>query len=292
MKQEQEKRKAKMEKEIEKKKQEEDEQKKEKFEKKKQHIIEKIQSRRQNIENSKSMMKKETKKIVRKSPLHAKLAEKFEESYIIPELQKRKEALSKIRNLHQPIRLTNIREHSENKKRLLEEKLKEYFGKRSEYASAATSNPDKYNSYFWKVVEQRERQENAKLKEEHLEARGRHQKSLDYAKNVKELYKPTISKKKKLEMELIKKNLEDPHSFVRARRGVSSVKENHNRSMISPTSKELSTEVSSPQRSKRRLAKPKPLDDKRYSYHPVPHDKHKFVKHDYLTLDRLSKVTN
>lgn len=263
---------------------------KEEFEEKKKNIIVKIQSRREKIKLSKEEMKKETQKRVRRSPLHSKLVNKFKETHVIPELEKRKQVLSQIRNLHQPIRLTNIREHSENKKQLLKEKMKEFFSRRADYATAAMDHNDKYNSYFWKEVERREKEERDQKRANMFSVKDRHQKSIDYAKNAMELYKPTISNKKKLEMELIKKNLDDPHSFSK-RKGIQSVKMGQNKSMMSPTNKELSTEVSSPlRRSIRKLAKPKPLDDKRYSYHPIPHDRGSFVKHDYLRQMRLLKV--
>jgi len=118
----------------------------------------------------------------------------------------------------------------------------------------------------------------------------RHQKSLDYAKNVKELYKPTVSKKKRLEMELIKKSLENPHSMTKTRKGLQSVKQSQNSSMMSPMSHKLNTEASSPLRkSRKKFSRAKPIDEKRYSYHPQPYDKTSFVKHDYLRDIRLKK---
>lgn len=262
------------------------------FENKKTNILDKIQSRRDKIKNLKEEVKKETKKVVQRSPLHKKITQNFHQKHVIPELQKRKEILSQIRNFHKPIRLENIKEHSENKKVLFKEKLKEYFHKRSDYAQAANDNKDRYNSKFWKVVNDREKAERNMALKNKSEIHERHQKSLDYAKNVKELYKPEVSKKKKLEMELIRRNLDNPHSISKTRRGLQTVKQSHNESMMSPKSNQLSTEVSSPlRRSYKKFAKPKPLDEKRYSYHPTPYDKFKFVKHDYLKERRQKLVS-
>lgn len=61
----------------------------------------------------------ETKKRVRKSPLHLRISNEFTDHYIIPELERRKIALAEIRNFKQPIRLTEIRAHSAEKRELL-----------------------------------------------------------------------------------------------------------------------------------------------------------------------------
>lgn len=281
-------RREKMREEKDKKNKEREEKEREEFERKQQMILEKIENRKNLIKQSKTQMIKETKKRVRKSPLHAKIEHSFEESYVMPELEKRKQVLSQIRNFHQPIRLTNIKEHSEQKKILLQEKLKEYFEKREDYAIAAKDTSDKYNSYFWKTVNTREAGEEQKKLEEQEAIRNRHQKSIDYAKNAMALYKPPISKKKKLEMELIRQNMNDPHALRKVRKGTNSVKA-HNNSVHSPLYQGISAEINSQQTKRRKLSKTKPLDDKRYSYHPTPHDKHGFIKHDYLTKKRLAR---
>lgn len=265
---------------------------KEEFEEKKKNIVDKIHSRKNKIKMSKVDMKKNTKKMVRKSPLHSKIQNSFEENHIIPELQKRKQTLSQIRNLHQPIRLSNIREHSDCKKKLLQEKMKEFFNNRADYATAAKDNRDRYNSYFWKSVDKREKAEKEEIKDKLYSIRDRHQKSLDYAKNAMEFYKPTISNKKRLEIEQIKKNLKDPCTILREKRGIHSVKMGQNQSMTSPLNKELSTEVSSPlRRSIRKLSKPKPVDTKRYSYYPVSNNKSPIIKHNYLRQMQLNRVS-
>lgn len=88
-------------------------------------------------------------------------------------------------------------------------------------------------------------------------------------------------------MELIRKNMQDPHSMMKLKREAKSVK--HNQSMASPTNKGLSTEFTSQQTKKRNFSKAKPLDEKRYSYHPTPKESKPFTKIDYLTQARISK---
>lgn len=66
-------------------------------------------------------------KRVRKSPLHLKISNEFQNHYVVPELEKRKMALAEIRNFKQPVRLNEIRAHSAQKKELLKVKLQEYY---------------------------------------------------------------------------------------------------------------------------------------------------------------------
>ncbi|CAI2376229.1 unnamed protein product [Moneuplotes crassus] len=273
--------------------QEQEQKEKAEFEQKKQSIIETIQARRQRIKDFKQDDKKQIHKYVSRSPLHQKIQAEFQDEdkgFMGSELHRRKEMLSQIRNLHQPIRLNEIKQHSEHKKQLFKEKMKEYFKRRATYAHAAKDNKDRYNSKFWKVVNSREQIEKTLAEKEKSQVKEKLKRSLNYAKNIKELYKPTVSKKKKLEMELIKKNLENPHSLSKSRRGLQTTKENHNSSMMSPVSNKLSTESSPPLRkSHKKFLKPKPLDEKRYSYHPKPNEKYPFVKHDYLQERRQKK---
>lgn len=283
-------RREKMRSEIERKQREKEEEERQKFESKKSEIVNKIESRKERIQKSKTEMLSETRKRVRKSPLHSKIESEFENSYVIPELQKRKQVLSQIRNFHQPIRLDKIMQHSEEKKELLKEKLKEFFKRREYLAECNADNRDKYNSHFWKTVKMREQEEQAKEKEAIEDISNRQQKRIAYAKNVMALYKPKVSKKKKLEMELIRKNMEDPHSLTKLRRGAKSTK--HNLSMMSPTDKGISTDAASQITKRRVLSKAKPIDEKRYSYHPTPSNKHPFTKFDYLTKERIKKQDN
>ena len=57
-------------------------------------------------------MKEETKKISHKKKLYNDMPHQFEEDFILPELEDRKEKLQKIRQFHQPIRKEEIIEHS------------------------------------------------------------------------------------------------------------------------------------------------------------------------------------
>lgn len=282
-------RKEKMKKELQSKREAEERKKLEEFEQKQNMIKEKILQRQEYIQKSKTQMINETKKRVRKSPMHSQIELEFKEKYIMPELEQRKQQLAQIRNFHQPIRLTNIKEHAEEKKELLKQKLQEYFKRREYLAECNKDNKDKYNSKFWKIVKSREEQDKLREEKEREDVHSRHRKKIEYAKNVTHLYKPTISKRKQMEMTLIKQNMSNPHSLSTIRKGTRSTKSHHNKSMVSPTEKGISTDATSQIQKRRAFSKAKPLDDKRYSYHPKAQENFKFVKYDYLTEDRLKR---
>ena len=292
LKQDKEARKEKMHKDLQSRREAKEQEITQKFEEKQNAIRDKIQQRKEKIQTSKSEMRQETKRWVRRSPLHTKIVSEFKEKYELPELEQRKQQLAQIRNFHQPIRLTNIKEHADEKKQLLQKKLQEHFKKREHLAECNKDNKDVYDSKFWKVVKTRETEENLQEQKEKDEVKERHLKKIQYGKNVVNIYKPKVSKKKQLEMTLIKQNLENPHSLKEMRRQTRSVKNSHSKSVMSPTDKGISTTDASSvlRRRKHTFSKVKPLDEKRYSYHIKPHDEYTFVKHDYLTQDRLQKA--
>jgi hypothetical protein len=282
-------RKEKMKKELQSRREAEEKKKLDEFEQKQNTIREKITQRQEYIQKSKTQMVQETKKRVRRSPMHSQIELEFKEKYEMPELEQRKQQLAQIRNFHQPIRLTNIKQHAEEKKELLKQKLQEFFKRREYLAECNKDNRDKYNSKFWKIVKSREEQDKLKEEKNKEDLHNRHWKKIEYAKNVTHLYKPTVSKRKQMEMNLIKQNLTNPHSLSSIRKGTRSTKNDHNKSMVSPTEKGISTDATSQMHKRRALSKTKPLDDKRYSYHPKAQENHRFVKYDYLTQDRLKR---
>ena len=126
-----------------------------------------------------------------KSPLHSRIFNEFHENYIMPELEKRKMALAQIRNFKQPIRLTEIRAHSAQKKELLKVKLQEFFlNKREFLANWSVDLTDKYKSKFWRQVKERESKENEDLRNQKDYIKDRQKKRIDYARNAMSIYKP------------------------------------------------------------------------------------------------------
>ena len=272
--------------EQEKREQEENEEMERQFQAKKDRISKSIESRKNRIKDSKTMMVSETRRRVKKSPMHKKIVANFQDSFVMPELERRKKTLAHIRNFMTPIRINDIKQHSQHKKDLLKLKLKEYMNKRQFYIDCNNDTSDKYQSKFWQIVKNREKEQEEEEKAKKEEIRNRQKKKKDYGLNVRELYKPTISKKKRLEMELIRKNLEDPNSLSKARKGLMTTQNKHNKSMTVTVDQSVGDDMSSP---KRKVKKPKPLDESRYTYTMVSLDKHQFVKHDYLTKERQKK---
>ena len=164
-------------------------------------------------------------------------------------------------------------------------KLKEYVNKRQDYIDANNDNSDKYRSKFWKIVKNREEQEQLEKEAKDKEISDLVKRKLDYGKNAMELYKPKISKKKRLEMTLIKQNMESPNNLTKMRHQIKSTQHKQNKSMTmdSGVGSDTLTSIT------KKYGKPKPPDESRYTYTMFSPDKHKFVKHDYLTKDRIKK---
>lgn len=262
------------------------------FKEKQDKIKETIEERKQGLEKSKTEMVKETKKRVRKSPLHSKLINDFEMHYTMPELQKRKQTLAEIRNFRRPVRLSEIRDHSAKKKELLQSKLQEYFKKREDLHNLSMDVADKYKSKFWQAVKEREQKEELDKKMQKEDIKDRQKKKIDYAKNVMELYKPKISKRKKLEMNLIKKNMENPHSLIKLKQDLKTAKSNHNKSVVESLDRGIGSDSGTTIHKRKSLPRARPVDQKRYSYHQTPSNQHPFIKHDYLSQIRQKSNKN
>lgn len=81
--------------------------------------------------------------------------------------------------------------------------------------------------------------------------------------------------------------MEDPSSLTKMKRALKTTQNKANKSMMASLDRTLGSDINSQGQHKRKMSKAKPLDEKRYSYHQTPLDKHQFVKKDYLTEQRL-----
>jgi hypothetical protein len=103
------------------------------------------------------------------------------------------------------------------------------------------------------------------------------------------LYKPKISKKKQLEMKLIRQNLDNPNSLAKLRRNLRTTQnkeKNHMASTMDAATGSNSRAGKTKKRYTRSVTKALEPDIKRYSYHPSPVSTHKFIKFDYLQEER------
>lgn len=214
----------------------------------------------------------------------------FEENFVMPELERRKQMLANIRNFMTPIRIAEIRQHSQQKKDLLNTKLKEYVKKRQFYIDCNNDNSNKYESKFWEIVKKREENEASESMAKKEDVKSRAKKKNDYARNAMELYKPKISKKKQLEMTLIRQNMDDPTSMTRIRKGLKSTQHKHNKSMITSVDRGVGSDTLTSSLKKGKHTKPKPPDESRYTYTMNSPERHAFIKHDYLTKQRVEKA--
>ena len=96
-------------------------------------IEKKMQKRKQEFEQA---VQDASKIVTSDLPLYRKLEKNYKDKVLMPELERKKEALKSIRSLHQPLDLDNIKQHAraysqkrietiENKKQERENKIKE-----------------------------------------------------------------------------------------------------------------------------------------------------------------------
>ena len=143
-------------------------------------------------------------------PLHRKMESKFNNEFELPELEKRQKALEEMR--HQPYHsktdIEDINNHSIEYQKVRKEKLDERIRKRMDqiksYSNYAFSNKTK----TFEQMSMREDMQNSIEEEKKQEKLRLLQNSKQYAKNVIDIHKPTISKRKQEEMKKIMEEME------------------------------------------------------------------------------------
>lgn len=168
----------------------------------------KDEMRKQDLGDRMSKIKEETRRLVSKEPQFKKIEEKFISDVVASELEKRKKELAEIRSLHKPIGREDIDEHARKHDEILQMKLAERGKERREKYAEAHSSYDfhKYKSKFTEDVldNEEKRKEEERRKEE--EKRKNAEKMQSYAKFVKEMHVPQVSRKKQLELQLMIEN--------------------------------------------------------------------------------------
>ena len=190
-------------------------------EKKKEDVLSKHETFRQELRR-KQELREQTKREWKlqnhaskeaEDPLYVKLERKYIMEKQLPDLQERKEMLYKIKMKLKPLSREEIDIHERNYKESLQEKAKERKQER-ELSSSRTKNykiPFQEGSKSSGSLHAREDQ----AKE--LERKELIQRKNNYSKIVKEAHAPTVSAKKRLEMQLLIENHNlDPKERVRA----------------------------------------------------------------------------
>lgn len=134
------------------------------------------------------------------------MEQKFMTNFELPELEKRQKALEDLRNLpyHSKTDIEDIRNHSIEYQKIRKDKLDERIKKRMDqiksYSNYSVSN---YKTKTFEQMSMREDMQNSIEEEKKQEKLRLLQNSKQYAKNVLEIHKPTISMKKQEEMKKI-----------------------------------------------------------------------------------------
>lgn len=183
-----------------------------KLEEKKKEIEEKVAKTQEERKKKIEEMNEETKKIVSSSPMFKRIQKNYSEKVLMPNLNKQKERLATIRSLHSPLDhdvLESYRKTQDEKvggltKELTKKRVEEYENHKKNY------NYKEYESQFTNAIKEYDLQKNEEQKMKEDERLQMIQKKKSYGSMVKDNFKPKISKKKQLEMELIKEKLKNP----------------------------------------------------------------------------------
>lgn len=142
------------------------------------------------------------------SPLYKKLERKYEKKVLIPELNKKKDTLKSIRELHKPLNHNSIREHARaysQKRNEVIQKLKEEREQKIKTDMKTMGSRNK--SMFLLNVMQTERDKKEKEKIKSAEIADLYHKKKNYGELVKQMHKPMVSRRKQIEMEINKAKL-------------------------------------------------------------------------------------
>lgn len=183
---------------------EEEEQKRKENEDHRKEIEEKIrkleEDRKRNIET----MIENTKKIER--PKFRTIQHNYEEKVLMPALEQKKKALASIRDLHRPIRLDEINEHKKRIDELIEQKRREW----EENAPKDDFSYKKLETNWISAIKERDIHAKEEAERKEGEKKELYEKMRSYGDMVKEMHWPTVSKKKQLEMQLLKESMKHP----------------------------------------------------------------------------------
>lgn len=136
-------------------------------------------------------------------PLHHKIEKRYMDTYELPELESRKKALEELRNLpyHSKTDIDDIKHHSieyeKLRKQRLEERIKNRMDTIKSYSNYSMSN---YRTKTFENMSMREEMERSLEEEKRIERLRMINNTKQYAKNVIDLHKPAISRRKQEEM--------------------------------------------------------------------------------------------
>jgi len=268
---------------VEKRQKELDQQKEKERKEKMMQIKEKEEMRKKQIKDNEEIYRENLKKI-EKVPLYKKIEVQYEKEYVIPELEKRKKELADKRNFFKPISKEEITVHE---KKYEELRKREMVKREQKYKDDNDYDPSKYKSKFLENVLDYDESKKIEQNKKYEEVAELMKKKKNYAKLVLETHKPKVSKRKKMEMELIKQNLENPTAFERIKKRMVSSSQNRLNTYKALNSSNMDEKEHTEQK------KPKYKDfdwREKNRIVEIPKPEHKFIKKDYLTEKRIQRT--
>lgn len=243
----------------------------------------KEEERKKAIKDAENFYKENLKQI--EKPLYKKIEKEFEKNYVIPELEKRKKELAEKRNFVKPIDRSELDEHAQK----YEEIRKQEMAKRQmKYNDSSDYDPSVYKTKFLDSVLDYDSQNKAQEAKKNEEIAELQKKKKNYAKLVLETHKPRVSKRKKMEMDLIKQNLQNPTAFERIKKRMVSSSQNK----ITPYKNLKPSSTIDDRDNLSSVRKPKYKDfdwREKNRFMEVPKPPKEFKKIDYLTDMRTKK---
>ena len=204
-------------------KQEEEEEKKNKeIEDRHKAIQDKIEQMKDQRKKNIDIMNENTKKIERPKYVTT-IQHNYEEKVLMPSLEMKKKTLASIRDLHKPIRIDEIREYSKKMDEIVEKQKQKLYKERTQFYKNHTDNYHykEYETNFIQAIKEQDMHEKEEADRREIEKRELTEKMRSYGEMVKEMHRPTVSKKKQLEMQLLKQNLKHSSSRKLAKNNLS-----------------------------------------------------------------------
>ena len=151
--------------------------------------------------------------------LHEKMAEKFVKEVELPELEKRKQEIAEKRNLYKPIRKPDIeqgqKEHEEFLKKSAEDRRRSLLDMQKRQDQYMHKVKKELQSVFTQQLLVKEQEQLQQLSLQGAVPKEKYTRRLQYAQNIKESFKPSISLAKAKELqdkiEKLKCPVKKPH---------------------------------------------------------------------------------
>jgi hypothetical protein len=187
-----------------KKMEEEEEKKRKENEDRQKEVEEKIKKIEEDRKRKIDEMIENTKKI--EKPMFRSIEKQYKNKVLMPNLEQKKKALASIRDLHRPIRIDEIRDHKKKIDEIIDQKRREH----EENMPKDDFSYKKYETNWIQMVKENDMQKKEVDQQKEGEKRELYEKMKSYGDMVKEMHWPSVSKKKALEMQLLKQSLKHP----------------------------------------------------------------------------------